>query len=59
MVALEDRVFSLKAPWSFYTMFGSLGGAASADLAMEAFQDDLKVTGRSVRSFYLQIKCPD
>lgn len=40
-------------------MFGSLGGAASADLAMEAFQDDLKVTGRSVRLFCLQVKCSD
>lgn len=53
--ALEDRVFSLKAPWSFYTMFGSLGGAASADLAMEAFQDDLKVTGRSILNFLATI----
>lgn len=40
-------------------MFGNLGGAASADLAMEAFQDDLKVTGRSVRLYYLQAECPD
>ncbi|WVQ84830.1 hypothetical protein IAT38_006987 [Cryptococcus sp. DSM 104549] len=46
--ALEDRVFTLKAPWSFFTMFGPLGGAASADLALEAFEDDVKVTGRSI-----------
>ncbi|WWD20443.1 hypothetical protein CI109_104919 [Kwoniella shandongensis] len=46
--ALEDRVFTLKSPWSFFTMFGSPGGAASADLAMEAFEDDIKVTGRSI-----------
>jgi syntaxin-binding protein 1 len=29
-------------------MFGNMGGAASADLAQEAFHDDLKLTGRSV-----------
>ncbi|KAK8849808.1 hypothetical protein IAR55_005144 [Kwoniella newhampshirensis] len=46
--ALEDRVFTLKSPWSFFTMFGNPGGAASADLAMEAFEDDIKVTGRSI-----------
>ncbi|WVN87429.1 uncharacterized protein L203_102609 [Cryptococcus depauperatus CBS 7841] len=46
--AIEDRVFSLKAPWSFFTMFGAPGGIASADLAMEAFEDDVRVTGRSI-----------
>ncbi|OCF34392.1 syntaxin-binding protein 1 [Kwoniella heveanensis BCC8398] len=49
--AIEDRVFSLKSPWSFFTMFGPLGGAASADLAIEAFEDDIKVTGRSILNF--------
>lgn len=29
-------------------MFGNVGGAASEDLAMEAFEDDLKLTGRGV-----------
>jgi syntaxin-binding protein 1 len=29
-------------------MFGNTGGAASADLALEAFEDDLKLTGRGV-----------
>lgn len=48
--ALEERVFTLHSPWSFFTMFGNPGGAASADLAIEAFEDDIKVTSRSVRS---------
>ena len=39
----------MKSPSSFYTMFGALGGAASADFALEAFEDDLKVASRSVR----------
>jgi syntaxin-binding protein 1 len=46
--ALEDRVFSLKTPSSFFTMFGNLGGAAAGDLAMEAFEDDVQVTSRAV-----------
>jgi hypothetical protein len=46
--ATEDRVFSLQTPSSFFTFFGSLGGAASGDLAMEAFEDDVKVVGRTV-----------
>ena len=46
--ALEDRVFSVKTPSSFFTMFGNPGGAASNDLAMEAFEDDLRYTGRHV-----------
>jgi hypothetical protein len=29
-------------------MFGNPGGAVGADLAMEAFEDDVKVTSRSV-----------
>jgi hypothetical protein len=47
--AIEDRIFSINQPQAFFTMFGNTGGAASADLAMEAFEDDLKLTGRSVR----------
>lgn len=47
-IATEDRVFSLQTPSSFFTFFGSLGGAASGDLAMEAFEDDVKVVGRTV-----------
>lgn len=47
---LEDRVFTMRAPWSFFTMFGNPGGAISADMAIEAFEDDVKVTGRSVCS---------
>ena len=31
-------------------MFGALGGAASADLALEAFEDDVKTASRSVSS---------
>jgi syntaxin-binding protein 1 len=45
---LEDRIFSLKTPSSFFTFFGSLGGAAAGDLAIEAFEDDVKVVGRTV-----------
>lgn len=41
-------MFSLKTPSSFFTMFGNQGGAASADLAIEAFEDDVKVVGRTV-----------
>lgn len=29
-------------------MFGNLGGAAAADLAMEAFEDDVQYTSRTV-----------
>ena len=47
--ALEDRIFTLKSPWSFFTMFGNPGGAISADMAVEAFEDDVKFTSRSVR----------
>ncbi|WWC73866.1 uncharacterized protein I206_107838 [Kwoniella pini CBS 10737] len=53
--AIEDRVFSLKSPGSFFTMFGPLGGAASADLAIEAFEDDVKVAGRSILNFLATI----
>jgi len=47
-LAVEDRIFSIDQPQAFFTMFGNMGGAASADLAVEAFEDDLKLTGRSV-----------
>ncbi|KAI9638768.1 Sec1-like protein [Dioszegia hungarica] len=46
--ALEDRVFSLKQPSSFFTMFGNIGGAAAADLALEAFEDDVEFTSRTL-----------
>ena len=48
LVAVEERIFSLNQPQAFFTMFGNVGGAASEDLAMEAFEDDLKLTGRGV-----------
>jgi syntaxin-binding protein 1 len=48
MLAVEDRIFSINQPQAFFTMFGNMGGAASADLAIEGFEDDLKLTGRSV-----------
>lgn len=48
VVALEDRIFSLKSPSSFFTMFGNVGGAVSADLATEAFEDDVQYTSRTV-----------
>ncbi len=38
----------MKTPSAFYSMFGALGGATSADFAMEAFEDDVKVASRSV-----------
>ncbi len=47
-IALEDRIFTLKTPSAFYSMFGALGGAISADLAVEAFEDDVKIASRSV-----------
>jgi hypothetical protein len=47
-VAVEDRVFSIGQPSAFFTMYGSVGGVAASDLAIEAFEDDLKLTGRSV-----------
>jgi syntaxin-binding protein 1 len=47
-LAVEDRIFSINQPQAFFTMFGNMGGAASADLAIEGFEDDLKLTGRSV-----------
>lgn len=47
--AVEERIFSIDQPQAFFTMFGNSGGAASADLAIEAFEDDLKLTGRAVR----------
>ncbi|KAK4689862.1 syntaxin-binding protein 1, partial [Tremellales sp. Uapishka_1] len=46
--ALEDRVFTLKTPAAFYTMFGPLGGVTAAEMAMDAFEDDMKVAGRSI-----------
>ncbi|KAK1923455.1 Sec1-like protein [Papiliotrema laurentii] len=46
--ALEERVFTLRSPWSFFTMFGNPGGAISADMSIEAFEDDVKVTSRSI-----------
>lgn len=49
IAALEDRVFTMKRPSAFYSMFGNVGGAASGDLAMEAFEDDVKLAGRQVR----------
>jgi hypothetical protein len=36
-------------------MFGALGGAVTADLAMEAFEDDVKLAGRQVSS---NLDCP-
>lgn len=45
---MEERVFSINQPQAFFTMFGNAGGAASEDLAMEAFEDDLKLAGRGV-----------
>jgi hypothetical protein len=51
-VAVEDRIFSINQPQAFFTMFGNMGGAASADLAMEGFEDDLKLTGRSVSQLH-------
>ena len=52
-LAVEERIFSINQPQSFFTMFGNSGGAASEDLAMEAFEDDLKLTGRGV-SLHIQ-----
>lgn len=46
--AIEDRVFSMKTPSAFFSFYGQLGGQISADFAMEAFQDDLAVTSRTV-----------
>jgi len=46
--AIEDRVFSAKTPSAFFSFYGTLGGSVSRDLAMEAFHDDLAVTGRTV-----------
>lgn len=46
--AKEDRVFSVETPSAFFSMYGALGGSVSRDLAMEAFYDDLAVTGRTV-----------
>ncbi|KAL1412581.1 syntaxin binding protein 1 [Vanrija albida] len=46
--AAEQRVFSMQTPSSFYSMFGNLGGVAAADLSIEAFYDDLKVTSRTI-----------
>lgn len=34
-------------------MFGNLGGAAAGDLAMEAFEDDIQLTSRTVRIYSL------
>jgi syntaxin-binding protein 1 len=45
---LQDRVFSTQSPQSFFTFFGTPGGAAVRDVAMEAFLDDVAVTGRTV-----------
>jgi syntaxin-binding protein 1 len=47
-LAIEDRVFSMKTPSAFFSFYGQLGGQISADFAMEAFQDDLAVTSRTV-----------
>jgi syntaxin-binding protein 1 len=52
-VAVEDRIFSINQPSAFFTMFGNMGGAASADLAIEGFEDDLKLTGRSVSQLHV------
>lgn len=49
MIAVEEQVFSLGTPQAFFSMFGTLGGQISADFAMEAFYDDMSVTGRQVR----------
>ncbi|CAK9783281.1 Sec1-like protein [Cutaneotrichosporon oleaginosum] len=46
----EDRVFSMKTPSAFFSFYGQLGGQISADFAMEAFQDDLAVTSRTILS---------
>ena len=53
--ALEDRVFTMDSPWSFFTMFGNPGGAISADMAIEAFEDDVKVTSRQVCDVIVRI----
>ena len=45
---MENRIFSMKTPSTFFTMFGTLGGAASAELAADAFETDIKATGRYV-----------
>jgi syntaxin-binding protein 1 len=56
-LAVEDRIFSINQPQAFFTMFGNMGGAASADLAIEGFEDDLKLTGRSVSQLSNLLGC--
>jgi hypothetical protein len=41
-------VFGLQHPQAFYSMFGTPGGTVARDLALEAFHDDMTVTGRTV-----------
>jgi syntaxin-binding protein 1 len=55
-LAVEDRIFSTNQPQAFFTMFGNMGGAASADLAIEGFEDDLKLTGRSVSQLTVPLR---
>jgi syntaxin-binding protein 1 len=44
----------MRTPSSFFSFFGNPGGAASADFAVEAFEDDVKVAGRQVSRPRLQ-----
>ncbi|KAL7425231.1 syntaxin binding protein 1 [Cryptotrichosporon argae] len=53
--AEEDRVFSTRTPQSFYTFFGAASSGASGELAMEAFEDDVKVVGKSLLNFLATI----
>ncbi|ORY34634.1 Sec1-like protein [Naematelia encephala] len=46
--ALEERVFTMQTPSAFFSMFGALGGAASAEMAMEAFEDDILASSRHI-----------
>ena len=41
-------MFSTRTPSSLYTLFGSPGGAVASELAQEAFEDDIKLIGRTV-----------
>lgn len=46
--AIEERVWTVRQPSAFYTFFGSPGGAASSDLAVEAFEDDVALSARQI-----------
>ncbi len=47
--AIEERVFSLKTPEAFFTLFGNPGGMVAAELAQDRFEEEVKLIGRSVR----------